>query len=146
MLMCENEAHLVVLYDDAIYTQDVAIFKVSITPSDLEFDTYCDLESHGPPVNHWLYHEIESVGLLDALLGYQYCFSGTPKEAVVKQMLELGVAPEQPFLVYATYWATKHWTDYGWEYDAGIDWSIIHIEPWSTEKILISWESVLSDM
>jgi hypothetical protein len=140
MLMSDWEPQPAVLEDDALYTPCVSYFKVSITPCDFGFDTYAKLESHPPPMNHWLHHEIEMAGLIDTLFGY------CKPEQLAKQMLELGVAPGQSFMVEATFWASKHWTDCGWEYDAGVDWCIIRADPWPPEKILDAWERVLADI
>lgn len=94
-----------------------------------------ELSCDGPHPQHWLGFEMDAIGL-NELLG----FEGTD-EAKEEFLLQQGIAPGQRFRIEATYHSYQTWTDYGYEYDADTDWSVINIEPWTVDQIVEAWEN-----
>ena len=87
-----------------------------------------------PPGNHWLNYELDAVGTFEEAMGV---------DDVETMLLNEGVAPEQPFLLHLTfrsdyYPATPNGPA---EYDTHVEWAVVAVEPWHTERIMLGWEA-----
>lgn len=96
-----------------------------------------DLELLTPvPERHWLEWHIDGAGFRDSLGLYRY------KDSLMKFLLEEGLCPGQRFSMHLKHWAQSYWTDYGQEYDAGID--ILSITPFPFQgDPADAWDEVL---
>ena len=98
---------------------------------DLEFD--CEL----PPRSHWLSWELnEGASLRDILV------VGDSQD-LEECLLRSGIAPGQPFMVWARYTVVRlpATTDAPEDWETEVDWEVVRIEPWSPDRASQAWEA-----
>ena len=61
-------------------------------------------------------------------------------DEMAKEMLEMGVAPGQPFRIWMKLTASKYETVDGTEYDEGLDWKLLEVAPLEPEEAARRWE------
>jgi hypothetical protein len=129
----EKPVKLPVLHEDAWYGKAECCVRVATTEEDEWGSFYLDLDCSAPPPNHWLSYCFDTTGNLAEILCVKDCYG-----SVERMLLEHGIAPGQPFYLWASF---RSWKDYWGEYDEEVDWEVTSIVPWNREKVLTEWEA-----
>lgn len=112
----------------ALYTWNTCEVWV-IVGEEVELDASFDCEP--PPGNHWLAYELEHITLCELVLGCE-----SDEHSIATGMLQMGVAPGQPFKVWLRATYTR---DYWGEHDADYDSKFLESEPWEQQRAADAW-------
>ena len=89
-----------------------------------------ELDCDPPPYTCALYHELDAVGPIEDVLGL---------DDVERFLMENGLAPGQPFYIYASFWYSG--PDRNGEYDSDSDFKILDQERWTADQAATAWEA-----
>jgi hypothetical protein len=125
------ETNLPCVGDGALYEGHACTILVTTTEEWEWGQLTLELDCEGPPDNHWLSYEFDTVGGLGDILD----ISG---DQVDMFLLENGIAPFQRFYLYIT---AHYYKDYWGEYDSEIECEVLNVEPWDVNRVCTEWEA-----